>query len=469
MTRGDIEAELSDVLTSQAASVPVERDPYEATRHGLRRARRRRWLATAVSLCLVAAVAVPVVAFRPFRDVPLEGWGLRGNLADNQTFVEAARTRAIEEIKQQGGLDTGRRVEYSRVVYAGEHGKRHLAVVVLTWTEHELAPAASGGDPAGTEMNNELVLLRGSPGGKPASLEAVATLYLPSDSLDMPAGLLPEKPIVAWVWKVADGEGRLFVLGPPGTGQVAYSAQPTFHPNGTWDRSWRRIPAHNGVAYGTPAQLDAVAGLVRLRAAGETIFTSPILEMASAESPRADPSDAASGIPMQVAVNARGDLHRSTGLAMDRFRLRMLWYGGEWNWLVVATRPDGLTFQLLSAEMVGNRVTLVPEGKGARPVAAASHFWGHGTVQHPPNRVVVIAPGVEDGRAELWRGGDKLVAARLGGDGHAEFRGQEVVEAIEADDAELTFRVFDQDGEEIYRGHVSDAWQPPWNEPDRTR
>lgn len=115
--RRGVENELREVLAAQAAALPPENDPYDRTVRGIRHARWRRAAVSAVCLCVLAAVAVPVAVFRPFRDVPLEGWYVRGSLADDSAFLEAARAKAVDKAE----LKSSQEVEYSR-----EIGRAHV-------------------------------------------------------------------------------------------------------------------------------------------------------------------------------------------------------------------------------------------------------------------------------------------------------------------------------------------------------
>ena len=440
--------------------MPAERDAYEKTRRALREARRRRWLSVVVSLCLLAALASPVAVFRPFRDVPLEGWGVRGSLAANEQFLEAMAGEAA----QWSALNTsGDEVEHSRLVYAEDNGELRWVVAVVRLSGLEGQPPTGGERQAGADFaRTQLVLMSGPPGAKPHQLRGQAVTFVSSGGGARTPWLpWPEAPTIAWLHGTAGGHATLFVLGPPDTRAMAYASRPEFHADGTWDRSWRRIQSHDGVASVTLSYSQGRAGLVRLRGPGETAVVRA--------QPRDEPLQPPDGFaPSEVFPDIAGfppagrrsvlppelfsavaKLGRVTRIPAGRFDVQLQWHSAERSaWLLGAMLPDGASFQVVA---INGRsyVSVVPRGETDRPVAVA---FGR------PSRVLVIAPGQQGGTVRLREGDETVAMARIDETGSAVARAiADTAKAYE----QLRFRVFDQ-GQQVYGGDVRAGSRPPW-------
>lgn len=372
-----IQDELREVLARCAAALPPEHDPYDRTARGIRRTRRRRAAASSICVCLLAAVAVPVAVFRPFRDVPLEGWYVRGSLADDSAFLEAARAEAVEAVEMR----SNRGVEYSRVVYAGDEGGKRRVVAVLSLVP-EAKPGQTpdgAGDRAGGETVRVLLALRGEAGANRESLGA-DMLGIPLPGSPAAGGFEPDVPHVALTGETSSGGRTLFVLGPPETRVMSYSAAPRFHPDGTWSRGWTSIPGEDGVAFAEVPERAHGVGMVRLRLPDDTTSARVLGSRSESWSPGELPDVAglsADSVPTGV-MNALTELPFRTGLPLRRFDVRVLWHGeGErWrsgeSWLLAAELPNGATFQVLSTPE-NNHVFLVPRGRADRPAAVSSY------------------------------------------------------------------------------------------------
>lgn len=68
----------------------------------------------------------------------------------------------------------------------------------------------------------------------------------------------------------AAGRGRLLFLGQPTISQVEYSPRPRFRADGTWRRSWRTLPANDGVVLAEVSASCLSIGLVRYERPGKT-------------------------------------------------------------------------------------------------------------------------------------------------------------------------------------------------------
>lgn len=483
------EAELREVLAAQAAALPPENDPYERTARGIRQLRLRRLGAAAICLCVLAAVAVPVAVFRPFRDVPLEGWYVRGSLADDSSFVEAARAKAVDKAE----LKSSQEVEYSRVVYAGDKGAYRRVVAVLSLAPLGQGPESTRSPEAGGETilggpRTMLVLLRGEFGSAVEDLEYQPTGVFLSGEVHPMGAAQPDVPSFALLEERPSGGWALFVLGPPDTQTVSYSPRPRFHPDGTWSRSWTTVPVDDGVAFRELPGGRNSASMVRLRlpdtaaavrafslSSGGSEYSLPDVEGVSPES-------RSTGV-----TNGLLTLMSQTGVPANRFDVRSVWHnqGEHWrsgeSWLLAAELPNGATFQILSTSTT-SYVRLVPRRHSDRPLAVATYalsFRAEGPERagaDGPGRpsVLVVAPDHSGHDAQLLADGEELSTQRIDDAGSVAFgganseRGGKITAAAQEGN-DLTVRIVDAGGAELHRGDVQPPFAQPWNRPGDTR
>lgn len=502
----DREGALREVLAGRAGSVSVDPDPYARTVAEVRRARWRRVLGTVTVACLLAAVGAPVAVFRPFRDVPLESWGARGSLAGNDTFRKAVFDKIIDDV---GFRSQDRRVDEgaSRVVYLSDDGHVTRAVAVV-----RLTPSPNGtsrphrkasGDPSPERgPKTRLVLFAGESGAMAPDLSRKAAFPLPGSP--MASGWRVAR--VAWATKKPNGKIALFVLGPPDTQDISYSTRPRFHANGTWDRTWKHLAVRDGVATGTVPAFYVNASMVRMRLPDATETTWVRRGQVLASPARPDGAPGIQGLdkhlrPVPGLLAAVENAPLKTGIDPGEFEFRALWHsdtlarrvGGATAadpnrraWLVAATLPDRVTFQVLFWR--GRQFTvLVPHGRARRPVAVATSPPSTSPSREAANpRVMVLVPGADGGgmSVELRQGGEKIATAPVE-NGKALFDGAALARALGGSrgraqvgnsgtdfaggDAHLSFHVVDDHGRVAFSGRVHSGRVPPWNRPERLR
>jgi hypothetical protein len=327
---------------------PISRAPTDELAHGgpEREGVPRRVRQVLIALTAVAAVGLAVADVglsgllggdrpggstshaRDDGDNDLQGvdWPARGDLANDEDFVDAALDRIRTE-----------RSRVSRVYFAG-----HL--------------------PDGT-----VLVLAGSDVRRGIVATAVHALHLPAGTapahgtLSEGQPLLDPAQVLGWLSRGASGRVVGVVLTRPGPVRFEVSARVDFRPEDSWvSRSWWPVSAEDGMAL-----LDLgtdVDPMVGLRAEGAGTFSVPIL---SRVEPRVRVDDVVvRGVDAPGYVGPRPDalrraLLRQLGTVVD-FRtagLNVIWSGALWHGralaLVVARDAHGQRFQALVGEQFG--------------------------------------------------------------------------------------------------------------------
>lgn len=257
----DLDADLRAALVERAEGLPRTPDPWTRTEGALLRERRRRRrgrLLVTAALVAVAALVVPAAvdsrgviddrgvaddrrglaedAQPPGRDDGMVGWPVRGSLAQDDAFLDAA-----DALVARAGHPAG------RLLYAGDVGERRVVL--------HLAPRAGGvghvtawTGPTGTDVSRLL-----PSGSAPVDLDV---------------------PVVSWSEVLPDRTGVWLVLTPAapvaegqqaGDGRVVVtvSTEPPFSMRGRVPRGfWSRTSTSSGLVQGlAPIAYDLGNGL----------------------------------------------------------------------------------------------------------------------------------------------------------------------------------------------------------------
>lgn len=481
MSRG-VEEDLRAVLAARAAAVEPGREPHADTTRAIRRDRWRRVLTVGLAACLIVAVAAPVAVLRPFSDAPFRAWGVRGSLAGDASFLDAVRQEAAECAQDNAlrapGPDSlrapdpdsrsyGLATEASRVLYAGDVGAYRVVVAAVPRAEHP--------------EQGLLLMLAWEAGAPPGLLTCHFAGGYESGT----------PPLVSWMRGSPEGGSTLFVLGPPDVRKLEYSRHPSFLPDGTWRRSWRELPARDGVAFvtlpgpgnpdrGAPhrvrASLPAGTQWIRPSFSHFGLPDLPAVTVPGSEDAEPGPTDLRARRTPSPLGSAASMLATLTGIPERELELRMLWREGTGesrgrgpgSALIAATTPNGATLQVAR---LGTGVSVRPVAPGQQvdaPVAALR--WSvrprEGDVDTRGGArffasLAVLALDYPGARVELWRAGTRIASKRLDSSGETEFREPRLPEPSSTDDR-WWFRIVDEEGRELYRGPVGTGGAP-WN------
>ena len=271
-------------------------------------------------------------------------WDIRGDLAEDATFVSAAVTRIrhsrpdIARIFFAGRLpDGGRLALGGSDVYRGTVATAVHAMVVEPGVAIEDAPV--------TELT----------------------------------ALTDPQQLLGWAGRGVTGHVYVVVLSRPGP--VRFSLSPTvqFASDGTPHRIWTPVYTEDGVVVSDlGTEVDPV---VTVRADGPGVFSTPEQVRVSNQGPvvaalRVKGTQAPSYQGPDPDRLARG-LHESVGQLADlsTSRLRVLWSGAPWKQrrlaLVLVTRPDGLRLQALVGQQGSSEF---PAGVRALPRGAPAEL-----------------------------------------------------------------------------------------------
>lgn len=246
-------------------------------------------------------------------------WPPRGDLADDESFVQAAMSRVREFRPDTSRLFfAGTLTDGSRLVLAGSDVNRGIVATAVhaLWVRPD-TPVARARVTEGTAMTD------------------------------------PQQ-VMAWAGPVAGGRVVVVALARPGPVRFDLSEGVTFAADGSGMRQWRPFYAEDGLLETALGYADPV---VAVRARGIGAFTVPfVVRVATGRRPPgAVRVEAAGGPGYQGPDPAQlsAALYAGAGAVvdLDRATARIIWSGIPWKHrrlaLVLVTREDGRRFQVL--------------------------------------------------------------------------------------------------------------------------